>query len=388
MIDFTYQSPTKLVFGESSFSEIGPSCKKYGTKVLLHYGKESVKKYGVYDKVIKELQKHSISFVELSGVIPNPSVNLVYEGIELCKKENVDFILALGGGSVIDSAKAIAMGVFYDGDVWDFFTKGLTPEKALPIGSILTIPAAGSESSNAVVITNYEAKLKRSCRHELLRPKFAILNPTVTYTLPAYQTAVGVVDMIGHVIERYFTNTRHVELIDRLAEGHMKTVIEQVFLCLDEPENYDARAQLMLASTIAHNGWLGLGREEDWACHLMEYEVTQKTGIAHGHGLAILYPAWMRYVLEHDIERFALFAKSVFDIPSEGDLYKQAKRGIDALEAFYHSLGLSTRLSQIGISESDLPKMAKTVTNNNAKTIGHFVPLNYDDVLNIYKLAL
>jgi alcohol dehydrogenase YqhD (iron-dependent ADH family) len=387
MENFIYQNPTKIIFGKGTEQELGSQIKLFGSKVLLHYGSGSIKKNGLYQKVIEQLQEHNISFVELGGVIPNPSVDLVKEGIALCKKEHVDFVLAVGGGSVIDSAKAIAIGYYYNGDVWDFFVKGVVPKQALPIGVVLTIPAAGSESSNAIVITNYQSALKRSCRHEIVRPKFAILNPEVTYTLPAYQSAVGAIDMIGHVIERYFTNTPSVDLIDRMSEGLMKTVVKEIKQVMKNPFDYDARAQIMLASTLAHNGSLGIGKEEDWACHFMEYEVTQRTSIAHGHGLAILYPAWMRYVYEHDVKRFANFGQYVFDIPYSDNTKQMAIQAIDALKAFYHELGITTKLREIGVLEEDLLKMAISCTNNGTKILGHFVPLNKSDVLNIYKLA-
>lgn len=388
MENFTYHNETKMVFGKGTEAEVGTLIKDYGSKVLLHYGSGSIKKNGTYEKIVASLNEAKVPFVELGGVISNPSMKLVYEGIDLCKKEDVDMILAVGGGSVIDSAKAIAMGVFYEGDAWDFFVKGTVPRKALPIGTVLTIPAAGSESSIATVVTNYELGLKRSCRHGILRPKFAVMNPEVTFTLPPYQSAVGAIDMIGHVIERYFTNTPHVDLIDRMSEGLMRTVMEQARLVKDDPLNYDARAEIMLAGALAHNGSLGIGREEDWACHIMEYEVTQTSGVAHGHGLAILYPAWMRYVYKHDIKRFAMFANKVFDIPYQDDLEIMTLKGIDALEAFYHELDIHTHLRNEGISEEDLVGMADSCTNQGTRILGNFVKLTKEDVINIYHQAL
>ena len=388
MINFEYQNHTKMIFGKKTEINVGHYVKEYGTKVLFHYGSNSIKTFGLYERIVKSLQDASIEFVELGGVIANPSLDVVREGIELCRAEDVDFILAVGGGSVIDSAKAIAVGVFYDGDVWDFFTNPPAPKKALPIGTVLTIPAAGSESSIATIITNYQAGLKRGFRHSIVRPLFAIMNPEITYTLPAYQTAVGAIDMIGHVIERYFTNTTHVDLIDRMCEGLMRTVVELAPVVLKDPTNYDARAEIMLAGALAHNGSLGIGRLEDWACHNMEYEVTQVSGIAHGHGLAILYPAWMRYVYKHDLSRFALFAHKVFDIPQTDDLEQMAMQGINSLEAFYHTLGVPTHLKDIGIDETMVHGMANKVTNDGKRTIGSFVVLNKKDVICIYEDAL
>jgi len=388
MNNFTYENPTKLVFGQDTEQEVGTLTKMYGTTVLLHYGSGSIKQNGLYGRVKNSLKAANLEVVELGGVIPNPSLKTVKEGIALCEQHGVDVILAVGGGSVIDSAKAIAMGVPYAGDAWDFFVRGTVPKAALPIGVVLTIPAAGSESSIATVITNYNLGLKRSCRHDILRPKFAVMNPALTYTLPPYQSAIGAIDMMGHVIERYFTNTPHVDLIDRMSEGLLKTVIEQANIVADDPTNYDARAELMLAGALAHNGSLGLGREEDWACHIMEYEVTQTSGIAHGHGLAMLYPSWMRYVYKHNVERFAMFAKNVFAIEPSDELDQMARDGIAALEAFYHGLDIPTNLSYAGITENDIIPMADSCTEQGKRILGNFVKLNRNDVINIYRMAL
>lgn len=388
MENFIYQNATKLVFGTETEKQIGSLVQQHGTKVLFHYGSGSIKKNGLYDKIIDSLESNSIDFIELGGVIANPSMDLVYKGIKLCKQHRIDFILAVGGGSVIDSAKAIAMGVHYDGDAWDFFVKGTVPKQALPVGTVLTIPAAGSESSVATVITNYNVGLKRSCRHDILRPVFAVMNPEVTYSLSPYQSAVGAIDMLAHVIERYFTNSTHVELTDRMSEGLMKTVVEQALIIHDKPRNYDARASIMLAGAMAHNGSLGIGRIEDWACHVMEYEITQTSGVAHGHGLAMLYPSWMRYVYRHDVKRFARFANKVFDVPKQDDLAAMALEGITRLEAFYHSLDIPTTLSAVGITNKDIVPMAKSCTSNGSKTLGNFVTLSMQDVITIYTNAL
>lgn len=388
MENFTYYNRTKMVFGKDTERQVGTLTKQYGSKVLLHYGSGSIKKYGLYDRIVEQLEKDHIEFVELGGVIPNPSLELVYEGIELCKKENVDFILAVGGGSVIDSAKAIAAGVLYDGDVWDFFVNGVEPKEALNIGVVLTIPAAGSESSIATVVTNYKEGLKRVFRYEVVRPVFAIMNPEITYTLPPYQTACGAIDMMAHIIERYFTNTENVALTTALCEASMKTIVEQAKVVFENPTDYGARSELMLAGAIAHNGSLGIGREEDWGCHAMEYEVTQVSGVAHGAGLAILIPSWMRYVYTHDVHQFAQFAQNVFDVEEILPLEEVALLGIKKLEEFYHSLGIPTHLSEVGIKDSDLEGMANLVTKHGTIEIGHFVTLDKQDVLTIYRNAL
>lgn len=388
MIDFTYQNPTKMVFGQGVEDQVGTLLLEHGKKVLFHYGSGSIKQNGLYDRVVASLHASGLDVVELGGVVPNPLMSTVYEGIELVRTQQVDVILAVGGGSVIDSAKAIAMGARYEGDAWDFFAKGTVPTSALPVGVVLTIAAAGSESSNATVVTNDTLGLKRSCRHEILRPVFAVMNPAVTMTLSPYQTAVGAIDMLGHVIERYFTNTTHVDLIDRMSEGLMKTVIDQAKLLKEDPKNVDARAEIMLAGALAHNGSLGVGREEDWACHVMEYEVTQTCGVAHGHGLAMLYPAWMRYVVDQDVNRFAMFAHEVFGIPYHEDPRVTAFAGIESLEAFYHELGIDTKMSSCGITAADIEPMAASCTNQGQRVLGNFVPLTKDDVIRIYHAAL
>jgi alcohol dehydrogenase YqhD (iron-dependent ADH family) len=388
MNNFTYYNRTKMIFGKDTELQLGSITRQYGNKVLLHYGSGSIKQFGLYNRIIRQLQASNIDYVELGGVIPNPSLELVYKGIDLCRNEAIDFILAVGGGSVIDSAKAIAAGVLYDGDVWDFFVNGVEPKKALDIGVVLTIPAAGSESSIATVVTNYEAGLKRVFRNEVVRPVFAIMNPEITYTLPPYQTACGAIDMMAHIIERYFTNTEHVELTTALCEASMKTIVEQTAVVMEHPQDYGARSQLMLAGAIAHNGSLGMGREEDWACHAMEYEVTQLSGVAHGAGLAILIPSWMRFVYTHDAKQFANFARNVFGVEEILPIEELALLGIRKLEEFYHSLGISTHLKDVGISEEDVEQMANLVTKNDTIRVGHFVSLSKDDVLTIYKNAL
>lgn len=389
MLNFEYSNQTKIIFGKGEEDSVGKHIKAFGSKILLHYGSGSVKKFGLYNKIVKSLVEHSVEFVELGGVVANPALSLVRQGIELCQKEKVDCILAVGGGSVIDSAKAIAAGYYYEGDLWDLFVNGQKPTKALPVGVVLTLAAAGSESSISSVVTNYELSKKCGFKHEIIRPKFAILNPELTYTLPDYQTSSGAVDIIGHVIERYFTNTKNVELTDRFCESIMTTVLNNAKACLDNRTNYDARAEIMFAGMHAHNGMASTGREEDWASHKMEYDITTISGASHGAGLAIIYPAWMKYVYKHDLSRFALFANKVFGIEIDSsNLEKTALKGIEALESFYKMLDMPIRLSAVGINCSMIDDMANNVTSNGMNEIGSFVRLNKDDVLNIYKLAL
>ncbi len=388
MENFIYDNKTTMVFGKDMESNVGEYVKQYGKKVLFHYGSGSIKKYGLYEKIVKSLDKENIDFVELGGVVANPRLSLVYEGIKLAREENVDFILAVGGGSVIDSAKAIALGMHYEGDVWDFYSKGIRPKKVLPLGVVLTIPAAGSESSVASVITKEEGELKRGYGDLSLRPKFAILNPELTYTLPNYQTACGAVDMIGHVIERYFTNTKNVELTDRLCESVIKTVINNAPKAIKNNNDYNSRAEIMWAGALAHNGLVGTGREEDWASHNIEHELSAIYDVAHGAGLAVIYPAWMKYVYKHDLERFALFANKVFDVEVSDNLEDMALKGIQALEEFYQSIGMPIRLGDLNITAENIELMASKISFENTRDCGNFVKLSHDDVVNIYELAI
>ena len=387
MQNFTFQNTTKIVFGKDTEKEIGDYTAQHGSKVLLHYGGGSIKEYGTYDKVVKSLERADVEYVELGGVEPNPKLSLVKEGIKLAREENVDFILAVGGGSVIDSAKAISVGYFYDGDVWDFFTRKAKITEALPVGVVLTIPAAGSESSNGAVVTKMDGMYKRDIGSELIRPQFAIMNPELTFTLPDYQTACGAVDIMAHIMERYFTNTKNVEFTDRLSESTLKTIIKNVPRVLEDNEDYAARAEIMWAGTIAHNDLLGTGREEDWSSHGMEHELSGIYDVAHGAGLAVVFPAWMNYVYQHDLERFAQFAVRVWDIdPDFKDLEWTARQGIKKTREFFSSIGMPVTLEELDIPAERLEEMAEKATENGA--IGNFVNLDTEDVLNIYKSAL
>lgn len=382
MEDFTYQCITKIIFGKQSEELVGEEVKQFGKKVLLHYGQGSIKKTGLYDKVVASLEKAGVEFIELSGVVPNPRLSLVNKGIDICKKEKIEFILAVGGGSVIDSAKAIAAGVYYNGDVWDLFSKDIVPEKALPVGVVLTIAAAGSEASIATVITNEAGPTKCSSTSQVFRPKFAIMNPELMYTLPKFQTACGIVDMMAHIFERYFTNTKNVDLTDKLCEGTLKSIIKNARIVMDKPKDYNARANLMWAGTLAHNGLLGTGREEDWASHGIEHELSAYYGIAHGAGLAIIFPAWMKYVYGQDIERFAQFARNVWDVQTK-DSEEAALKGIESTESFFREIGLQTTLKELKIDNKKFEKMAE-----GAEDRGNFVKLSKQDIVKIYQIAL
>ena len=388
MINFEFQNYTKLIFGKDKELTVGDEVKKFSNKVLLHYGGGSIKKSGLYGKIIDSLKKANVEIIELSGVKPNPRLSLVREGIELVRENKIDFILAVGGGSVIDSAKAIALGANYDGDVWDLYENGKNFDGiCIPLGVVLTIPAAGSETSTGTVITNEEGGYKRSSGHSTLRPQFAIMNPELTYTLPDYQTACGIADMFAHILERYFTNEKNVGLTDRLCEGTMRNIIENGKKVLANGNDYDARAEIMLSGTVAHNDSLSMGRIGDWASHDIEHELSGIYDIAHGAGLAIIFPAWMKYVYKHDVNRFAQFANRVFDVEIDlNDLEGTALKGIAALENFFKEIGLPVTLEEANISDDRLEEMAEKRTENGE--IGNFVKLGKEDVLNIYKLAI
>ncbi len=389
MENFTFFSPTYFVFGKGTESEAGECVKKFGgTKVLLHYGSGSVVKSGLLDRVKQSLKAQNIPFVELGGVKPNPRSGLVYEGIELCRKEKVDFILPVGGGSAIDSAKAIAMGVPYEGDFWDFY-EGAPVGKALPVGTVLTIAAAGSEGSESTVITKEEGMLKRGVSNDLLRPVFSILNPELTCTLPAYQTAAGATDIMAHIFERYFTNTTNVEVTDRLCEAMLLTMIKEVPVAIAEPMNYGARANIMWAGMVSHNNICGVGRAQDWASHTIEHELSGLYDVAHGAGLAVIFPAWMKYVMHHDINRFAQVAVRVWGCRlNEANPEETAKEGIQRFEQFLKSIGMPTTFAEIGAKAEDIPFMVKNIGLQGTRRLGSFVKLTEKDIANIYELAL
>jgi alcohol dehydrogenase YqhD (iron-dependent ADH family) len=388
MNNFSFYSPTFFVFGKERENEAGALVKRFGGKrVLIHYGGGSVVKSGLLERVKNSLSNADISFVELGGVVPNPRSGLVYKGIELCKKENVDFILAVGGGSAIDSAKAIAIGALYDGDFWDFFSGKKKIDKALPVATILTLTAAGSEGSNGTVITHEDGMLKRSAGSNLIRPVFSILNPELTCTLPPYQTAAGAADMMAHVMERYFTNTKDVEITDRLCEAIMLTIKNETPKVLQNPYDYEARANLMWAGTLAHNDICGVGREQDWSSHQIEHELSGLYDVTHGAGLAVIFPAWMKYVVKHDVLRFAQFAVRVWGCEMDfQNPEATAYQGIERFEQFMKSIGMPVRFAEIGAKAEDIPLLVEKLALKS--TLGNFVKLTPEDVRKIYELAV
>ncbi|MCI6866344.1 MAG: iron-containing alcohol dehydrogenase [Lachnospiraceae bacterium] len=391
MENFTFYSPTYFVFGKEEENNAGKYVKRFGgTKVLLHYGGGSVVRSGLLDRVKASLSAEHIPYVELGGVKPNPRSGLVYEGIELCRKEKVDFVLAIGGGSTIDSSKAIAAGTVYSGDFWDFY-QGKLVEEALPIGIILTISAAGSEGSADSVITNENGMYKRGATGEALRPTFSILNPALTQTLPPFQTACGITDIMAHLFERYFTNTQEVEVTDRMIEGLLLTMIHEGPRVIEDPNNYEARANIMWAGMMGHNNSCGVGRIQDWASHDIEHELSALYDCAHGAGLAVVFPAWMTYVYKHDVMRFAKLAVRVWGCQMDfANPERTALEGISALRRFWKSLGMPSNFAELGAKEEDIPQMAHTACYGDGRTgtLGNFVKLHEEDVANIYRLMV
>ncbi|NLZ46912.1 MAG: iron-containing alcohol dehydrogenase [Clostridiales bacterium] len=387
MNNFTFSAPTKMIFGKDTEKFVGSEALKYSKKVLVHFGGGSVKKIGVYDKVIKSLKENNIEIFELGGVKPNPRLSLVYEGIDIVKKNDIGLIIAVGGGSVIDSAKAIAVGAKYDGDVWDFYEYTASPKSALPVATVLTIPAAGSESSNSSVITNWDKKLKRGISNDFIIPVFSILNPESTYSLPPYQIACGAADILAHMMERYFVNTKSVDITDRMIEGAIRSHLEFAPKAIKNPTDYDIRAEVMWTGTIAHNGFLDTGRGGDWASHGIEHELSAIYDIAHGAGLAIVFPAWFEFCAKKNPSKIVQFGRRVFDIDST-DEQTIISLTISKLRDFFKELGLALYLDEIDIDETNFKIMAeKAVGKKNGSTIGSYVPLSVSDVVEIYGIA-
>lgn len=384
MENFTFCSPTKIIFGKEAEIKVGEELKSYNCKVLLHYGGGSIKKSGLYDRVKASLNENGIDYTELGGVQPNPRLSLVHKGIEICKKENIGLVLAVGGGSVIDSSKAIALGTLYDKDVWNFYDGTDVPTKCLPVATILTIPAAGSESSPSTVITNEEKALKYGLTTQLVRPAFSILNPELMYTLPKYQIACGAADILAHLCERYFTNSKGVSLNDRLLEATMKeTIIAADKIINGEPE-YSDWATLVWCSTMAHNNILGVGRIQDWGSHAIEHEVSAIYDIAHGAGLAIVMPSWMDYVKNNDISRFAKFAVNVMNVDNNFfNKSETADMGIKAFRSFMKSIGLPTTLKDAGIPKDRIEEMSIKCFRDGNRKVGQFVNLTQQAVKEI-----
>ena len=392
MENFVFYSPTEFVFGRDTQSQTGELVKRYGgRRVLVVYGGGSVVRSGLLDTVKASLDAEGITYCELSGIRPNPTDDRVYEGIEIARKEGVDFILAVGGGSVIDTAKGIAIGVPYDGDFWDFYSKKGVPTASLPVGVVLTIPAAGSEGSGNSVITKLDGMHKISVRYPMmLRPRFAVMNPELTYTLPWFQTACGIVDMICHIQERYFSNTTGVDLTDGIAETIIRNVMQNALRLKENPNDYDARANVMWAGTLAHNGLCGNGKVEDWSSHRLEHEISALYDVAHGAGLAVMVPAWMTFVAKKNPHKVREFAVKVMGIEAEGKSDEMViAEGIEALKAFYHSIDLTTSMRELtGVENPDIEALVKSLNGNMGDTLGFYVPLSMEDCAEIYRLAL
>ena len=392
MKDFNYYAPTRVVFGRGSEARLPELVKQYGgTKVLIHYGGGSARRYGLLDKVEQMLNDAGIDFVELGGVVPNPLLSKVKEGIGLCCREGVDFILAVGGGSVIDSAKAIAYGVPYEGDVWDFWDGKAVPQACLPVGVMLTIPAAGSEMSSSCVITQDEGMLKRGVNSDLCRCKFAIMNPERTYTLPPYQTAAGATDIMMHTMERYFSKYEDALLTDAIAEALLKTVKEAVPEVLKNPEDYRYRAAIMWASSLSHNDLTECGTEKDFACHKLEHELSGLFGVTHGAGLAAIWGSWARYVMDKHLNRFVQFAVNVMGVRNDfTDPRATALRGIEAIERFFDQIGMPTSIpGLIGrqATEEEIETLVAKCSRGGKMNIGAMEVLNPADMTAIYRLA-
>ncbi len=389
MDNFNFYSPTEFVFGKERENETGKYVKKHGgSRVLLHYGSGSAIKSGLVDKVRQSLKDEGIYFTELGGVKPNPRDTLIYKGIEICRDVKIDFILSVGGGSCIDSAKAIAAGALYSGDFWDFYSEKAEIGSALPIGTVLTIAAAGSEGSGATVVTQESTGQKRGAGSDYLRPRFSILNPILTCSLPAYQTACGAADIMAHVFERYFTNTSEVEITDRLCEAVLITMVKETPRAIENPNNYEARANIMWAGTVAHNDIVGVGRSQDWNSHAIEHELSGLYDCAHGAGLAVIMPSWMEFVMHHNVMRFAQAAVRIWGCQMNFENPEQtAFEGITAFRTFLHNIGLPINFEQLGAKEEDISKLVKNQGLNGGKT-GGFVSLSEDDISKIYKIAV
>ena len=381
MNNFVYCSPTKFVFGKGEENNVGKYMNELGAKkVLIVYGGHSAEKSGLLGRVRESLNSADVAFVELGGVQPNPRYELALKGMEIVKQENVDMLLAVGGGSVADTAKCISVGVYDDGDAWeDFYIGNKEVKKAMPVSCILTLAAAGSEGSNSSVIT-YKG-IKGDLGSEMIRPVFSIMNPELTMTLPAYQTACGVSDIFAHIIERYFTNTKDVNLTDELCEALMRNVLKYGKVAVEHPDDYNARAQIMWTGTLAHNDICGCDRDQDWASHLIQHRIGAKYDSAHGAGLATIYPAWMKYVYKHDVPRFVRFATKVMGV--DNDVFhpeEVALEGIRRVKEYMHNIGLPTTLDELGVKEEDIPELANL-------ECGGFVHLGQKEVMEIYELA-
>ena len=392
MKDFNFYAPTEVVFGEQAEEQVAALVKKYGgTKVLVHYGGQSAVRSGLLDKICGLLDEGGIAYVKLGGVVPNPRLSLAQKGIELCHKEGVDFLLAVGGGSVIDSAKCIAYGVCLDGDVWDVYLGKVKPEKMLPVACVLTIPAAGSEMSESSVITNEDGDVKLGYSDNLSRPKFAIMNPKRTFTLPPYQTAAGVTDMMMHTMERYFTKDDDMDFTTDIAEAMLRNIKTAVFAVLKNPEDYRYRAQIMWGGSLMHNGLTGCGVADDWATHQLEHELSAMFDATHGAGLAAIWPSWARYVMHENLRRFVRFAVNVMDVPNDfTDPEGTALKGIEAMERFYHAIGMPINIKELigrNITDEEIKEMTRKCSRDYTATCGCLKVLKAEDMEAIYQMA-
>lgn len=390
--DFNFYAPTRIVFGKTAEQQIGALvASQHGSKVLIHYGGGSAERSGLLNIVREQLRQAGISFVELGGVVPNPMLSKVYEGIELCRREQVDFILAVGGGSVIDSAKAIGYGVPYDGDVWDFWDSKSVPQACLPIGVVLTIPAAGSEMSSSTVITKDDGLVKRGFNCDLCRCRFAVMNPERTYTLPPYQTAAGATDIMMHTMERYFSKYEDMTLTDAIAEALLRTVKDSVLAVMEHPDDYRNRAQIMWAGSLAHNDLTECGTEKDFATHKMEHELSALFSVTHGAGLAALWPSWARYVKDKHLSRFVRFAVNVMGVENDfAHPDETAEKGIRAVEDFYHKIGMPTNIHELlgrEITDDEIEEMVEKCSRGGTLTLGAMEKIGTDDMRAIYRMA-
>ncbi len=388
MKNFEFYNPTKIIFGKDTIGKIGEEIKSGNTKkVLMLYGKSSIFKNGVYDSVTNSLKKNNIEFVELGGVKPNPVLSKVYEAVELCKKENVDAIIAVGGGSVVDSAKAIAAGVLYKGDIWDAFDGKAQLQESIPIYAILTLSATGSEMNGYAVITKEDEKKKWAFTAGFSSyPKVTVIDPVVQFTLPKEQTVNGAVDALSHIFELYFDGSDNVDIMDEYSEGLIRTIIKHAKILIDDPENYESRTQLVWAATLALNGTNGTGRDGgDWATHMMEHSISAYYDIAHGAGLAIMFPAWMKYVYKENVTKFSKLAENIFRI-KDGSDEEKALAGIDEIKNFYKEIGAPTSLNEVNITEDDLPKLVENASLT--APMGKLKTLHKEDIENIFKIAL
>ena len=392
MKDFNFYAPTEIVFGRQAEEQVAMLVKRYGgSKVLVHFGGQSAKRSGLLDKMTTLLMQEGIEYVTLGGVVPNPRLSLVKEGVQLCREQNVDFILAIGGGSVIDSAKAIGYGVGYKGDAWDFWMGKAAPTSCLPIGAVLTIPAAGSEMSNSCVITNDGNNDKRGINSNLCRCKFCIMNPERTFTLPAYQTAAGATDIMMHTMERYFTQHQDMTLTDALAEALLRTVKDSALEVMRNPEDYRHRAQIMWAGSLSHNDLMECGSTKDFATHKLEHELSAMFDVTHGAGLAAIWGSWARYVLPGNEARFARFAVNVMGVDNDfTDVKRTAEKGIEAVESFFEQLGMPISIHQLlgrDITDDEIAEMARRASHDDQITLGNIKVLKRGDMVAIYNMA-